>query len=153
MKRGAFAYSIIGLLIIGSFVGIIAVANYQAKIANVYPQVDCGDIESAYSNKLAEAAYNDYEFITDHNAKSSGVLGCFCKEQKDLGVETDTVYFDKDGSNGVAICESYYNDILEVFFWTSALSYSITGINYVLRMVCIMLVTWIGYKDETEQLI
>lgn len=40
-----------------------------------------------------------------------------------------------------------------MFFWTSALSYSITGINYVLRMVCIMLVTWIGYKDETEQLI
>lgn len=51
------------------------------------------------------------------------------------------------------ICKYYYDDMTELFFWTSGLSYSITGINYILRMICIGLVTWIGYKDETYQLI
>lgn len=35
---------------------------------------------------------------------------------------------------------------------TSALSYLLIGLNYVLRMVCIMMVDWIGYPTETERL-
>lgn len=42
--------------------------------------------------------------------------------------------------------------MLEVLFWTSSLGYVLTGINYVLRTVCIMLVAWIGYASETVKL-
>jgi len=35
---------------------------------------------------------------------------------------------------------------------TSALSYLLIGLNYVLRTVCIKMVDWIGYPTETERL-
>jgi len=39
-----------------------------------------------------------------------------------------------------------------VLLLTSALSYILIGINYVLRTICIMLVDWIGFPTETERL-
>jgi len=39
-----------------------------------------------------------------------------------------------------------------VYYWTTALSYLLIGINYILRTVCIMLVDWIGYSSETVRL-
>lgn len=39
-----------------------------------------------------------------------------------------------------------------MYYWTSALSYIIIGINYILRTVCIMLVDWIGFSTETVRL-
>lgn len=41
---------------------------------------------------------------------------------------------------------------MNVYVWTSALSYLLIGINYVLRTICIMLVDWIGYSTETVRL-
>jgi len=41
---------------------------------------------------------------------------------------------------------------MSVYLWTSALSYLLIGINYVLRTVCIMLVDWIGFSTETMRL-
>jgi hypothetical protein len=42
--------------------------------------------------------------------------------------------------------------VTTVLLWTSALSYLLIGINYILRTVCIMLVDWIGYSTETIRL-
>ena len=53
---------------------------------------------------------------------------------------------------GKYICEGYFDSVLNVLIWTSALSYLLIGINYILRTVCIMLVDWIGYPTETERL-
>lgn len=39
-----------------------------------------------------------------------------------------------------------------MYLWTTALSYLLIGINYVLRTVCIMLVDWIGFSTETVRL-
>jgi len=39
-----------------------------------------------------------------------------------------------------------------VYLWTSALSYLLIGINYILRTICIMLVDWIGFSTETVRL-
>ena len=47
---------------------------------------------------------------------------------------------------GKYICEGYFDSVLNVLIWTSALSYLLIGINYILRTVCIMLVDWIGYR-------
>lgn len=39
-----------------------------------------------------------------------------------------------------------------MYYWTTALSYLLIGINYILRTICIMLVDWIGYSTETIRL-
>ena len=39
-----------------------------------------------------------------------------------------------------------------MYLWTSALSYLLIGINYILRTICIMLVDWIGFSTETVRL-
>jgi len=39
-----------------------------------------------------------------------------------------------------------------VYYWTTALSYLLIGINYILRTVCIMLVDKIGFPTETMRL-
>ena len=55
-------------------------------------------------------------------------------------------------ADGDQICKYYYDNVFSVYLWTTALSYLLIGINYILRTICIMLVTWIGFKTETEQL-
>jgi hypothetical protein len=39
-----------------------------------------------------------------------------------------------------------------VLFWTNSIAYFLVGINYILRVFCIMLVDWIGYNTETIRL-
>ena len=58
-------------------------------------------------------------------------------------------YGQKDGK---PICGEYFAMADEVYYWTTALSYLLIGLNYILRMVCIMLVDWIGYPTETIRL-
>lgn len=41
---------------------------------------------------------------------------------------------------------------MSVYLWTTALSYLLIGINYILRTICIMLVDWIGFSTETVRL-
>lgn len=53
---------------------------------------------------------------------------------------------------GKQICNEYYQIAFEVFVWLNSLKYFITGVNFVLRTVCIKLVAWIGYPTETRQL-
>ena len=55
-------------------------------------------------------------------------------------------------AQGDFICEGYASAVTTVLLWTSALSYLLIGINYILRTVCIMLVDWIGYSTETVRL-
>ena len=50
------------------------------------------------------------------------------------------------------ICAEYQSIAFEVFVWLNSLKYFITGVNFVLRTVCIKLVQWIGYPTETQQL-
>ena len=40
-----------------------------------------------------------------------------------------------------------------MFLWLNSLKYFITGVNFVLRTVCIKLVAWVGYPTETMQLL
>jgi len=149
LKRGLIAYSIVALLILASFVGIFLVANYQAEVSGVFPQVNCSDVKEVYGDDLQNFAVQDYDFITSiAGTQSNGCLQCFCQDQYEAGVDSKETY----GSSAESICSFYWSDKLEILAWTKSLAYSITGINFVLRQICIMLVTWIGYKDETVQI-
>ena len=82
---------------------------------------------------------------------SSGCLQCFC--QQEFKDNPDTYLTETYGQvNGDTPCSYYAAQVSSVYLWTSALSYLLIGINYILRVVCIMLVDWIGFNTETERL-
>jgi len=57
-----------------------------------------------------------------------------------------------EAADGEPICQVFQSKVAAVYYWTTALSYLLIGINYILRTVCIMLVDWIGYDTETVRL-
>ena len=63
IKRQAFAFVVIAILLFGSFIVVFIVAQYSSKIANRYPQVDCDIIESNYGDQLQTYAVDDYNYI------------------------------------------------------------------------------------------
>jgi len=54
---------------------------------------------------------------------------------------------------GALICSEFSEIQTTVFLWLNSLKYFITGVNFILRTVCILLVAWIGYPTETEKLL
>ena len=52
-------------------------------------------------------------------------------------------------SAGKKICNEYSYIKITVFVMLNSLKYFITGVNYILRTICIKLVAWIGYPTET----
>ena len=89
--------------------------------------------------------------IANEGMPSSGALQCFCKAE--LEADYDKAISATYGhSQGKQICNEFQSISFEVFVWLNSLKYFITGVNYVLRTVCIKLVAWIGYPTETQQL-
>lgn len=89
--------------------------------------------------------------IKNDGLPSSGALQCFCKAAKEA--DYDMAMSNTFGHpKGKLICKEYYDIALEIFFWLNSLKYFITGVNFVLRTICIKLVAWIGYPTETRQL-
>lgn len=83
--------------------------------------------------------------------KSSGTLQCYCaSEFESLGEEAASTK--EYGPNNETICGDYFDLMLQIKFWKSALGYTLTGLSVVLRKIIIALVGWIGYKTETEKL-
>lgn len=151
--RQLIAFSVIVLLLSGSFAIIYQISMFSAGVAAVFPPTDCEGIDSSYTGDLyREYAIADYDFISTHvGEQSSGTLQCFC--QKEKKEHPDTYLTDTYGSSDdTKVCGKYAELASTVYYWTSALSYIIIGINYILRMVCIMLVDWIGFPTETSRL-
>jgi len=150
--RQIYAFVIIGVLLFGSMILIYWISAFSAEMAAVFPAVSCDGIKDAYGDSLETNAVADYDYIMDNPGQpSSGCLQCFCQQQfKDA---KDTYATDTYGqADGEPICGYYEGQVLSVYLWTTALSYLLIGINYVLRTVCIMLVDWIGFDTETLRL-
>jgi len=65
--RQLIAFSVIVLLLCGSFAVIYRISSYSAKVAAVFPPVDCEGIESNYvGDLLRQYAIQDYNYITEH---------------------------------------------------------------------------------------
>ena len=55
-------------------------------------------------------------------------------------------------ADGDLICDVFTKKMLKVKFWTKGISFFLIATNYVLRTICIMLVSWVGYSTETIKL-
>ena len=150
--RQCWAFTIIAVLLFGSAIFIYWISAFSAKMAVVYPPVECDNIAEAYGTDLQQYAVLDYDYIqANPGLPSSGCLQCFCQQEYEL--DADSTLTNSFGQvDDEPICDAYYSDAMSVYFWTTALSYLLIGINYILRTVCIMLVDWIGYATETERL-
>ena len=131
---------------------IYVISAYSANLAKVFPPTDCHGLELAYGDNLQEYAVMDYNYIQKTEAEpSSGCLQCFCQQQ--YKQNPDTYLTDSYGqAQKEPICEQYQEQVMSVYLWTTALSYLLIGLNYVLRTICIMLVDWIGFATETMRL-
>ena len=142
------------MLLFLSVIVIYMISASSADLAAVFPPADCDGLDDAYGDKMQPYAVADYNYINDAANKgkpSSGVLQCFCQDQiDDIGdAALSKSYGQADGD---FICNDYVVQARNVYFYTTALSYLLIGINYILRTVCIMLVDWIGFATETERL-
>ena len=80
--RSLIAFTIIGILLGGSFAFIYTVARKSSEIAREFPKVDCDAISATYGNQLQRYAAEDYDFVVENDGlPSSGALTCFCQEQ------------------------------------------------------------------------
>ena len=147
--RQLIAFTIIGILLFGSFAFIYKVARTSAEIAREFPKVDCEAVKSTYGNQLKTYAIEDYDFVVKNDGlPSSGALQCFCKAE--LANNYDSAMTSTYGHpQNKLICSEYSSIAFEVFVWLNSLKYFITGVNFVLRTICIALVKWIGYPTET----
>ena len=151
--RQLVAYTIIGVLLFGSFAFIYKVARTSAEIAREFPHRDCTAIESTYGSQLQRYAVEDYDFVVENDGlPSSGALQCFCKAEMENNYDAamSSTYGHPQKAK---ICSEYQSIAFEVFVWLNSLKYFITGVNFVLRTVCIKLVAWIGYPTETAALL
>ena len=152
-SREFIAFLIIGFLLFLSFLFIFKVSRLSSSIAKTFPAVSCEAINNNYGTQLQKFAIEDYDFIeANPGIASSGALKCFCTAE--LKNDLQKALYDTYGHpNGKTICWDYQYKVLEVFVWLNSLKYFITGVNFVLRTVCIALVAWIGYKTETIKLL
>ena len=105
-----------------------------------------------YGDHYRSYAVRDYEYVKEEDGRQAqGTLQCYCKE---VAAETDpdAVMEILRDTNGTDVCEDLAAKQGKVYLLTSALSYLLIGLNVVLRMVCIMIVDWIGYPTETKRL-
>lgn len=77
--RSIIAFSVVGVLLLGSFAFIYKVARTSADIAIEFPKVDCAAIADTYGTQLKKFASVDYDFVVNNDGlPSSGALQCFC---------------------------------------------------------------------------
>ena len=135
--RQLFAALIVSILLAFSFAFVYKVARTSSEIAREFPVVDCEAIRETYGDKLQRYAVADYDFVVQNEGlPSSGALKCFCSAElkRDYNYAVTSSY----GHPGkVQICEEYEFIIFEVFVWLNSLKYFITGVNVVLRLLCI----------------
>ena len=140
---------IIAILLACSFAFIFKVARTSAAIAREFPAVDCEAVKATYGTQLQRYALEDYDFVVTHDGlPSSGALTCFCNQElaENYSKAKESDYGHHQGKK---ICSEYEYIKIEVFVWLNSLKYFITGVNFVLRTICIKLVAWIGYPTET----
>lgn len=89
----------------------------------------------------------------------TGVLQCFCEDQKEKGVEDirDRVFETENGPIQVKerpiqepICDEYFGDIAWSGYLNQFVGYIIVSFNYVIRVLLIYLIGKIGHPTESQ---
>ena len=155
-KKGIIVFIIVALMLAVSFVIIFVLTNMSNEAVNKYPIVtDC----------TALAGYDDYDHLLEISTSvwkqnqaleelgkpvsyKSGYVQCFCI---DRAAEEDAVDVEY-GDENLKICEDYWASSSFAFIISNVIMVVIIGINTVIRMAAIALITWIRYDTMSEQM-
>ena len=77
---------------------------------------------------------------------SKGYVQCFCNDRYDAGDLSDATYGDEE----LPICLDYFDSMFTTLLLTNGIMVVIIAINYILKMITIELITWIGYDTHSE---
>lgn len=99
-------------------------------------------------NQYVLQEYNDYYNPAPNSEITplNGPLQCFCQGIQNISGNLNTIAI-----NNVAVCANYNTDQLLALIANQSVKYMIIGINFVLRMIIIYLITYIGKDTESEQ--
>ena len=98
-----------------------------------------------YDHAVQEYEYFSYTRNTDITPVLSGFYPSFCKVYSSNPERFIDIKVDK------TLCDMYNSDQLSILLSNQIVKFLIIGINVVLRMLIIKLITYIGVDTESEQ--
>ena len=139
-----------------SFIIIFVLQSASDKALHKYPLVsDCSLLIGAdNADFMEQSAIFTYKTNTalEKEGKtvsySKGYVQCFCDTRAEAGDQADAVYGDED----LAVCEDYFGSYYTTLLLTNTVMVVIIAINYILKMACIALITWIKYDTYSEMM-
>lgn len=157
LKKSIVVYLIITLLLVGSFVVIFIFSDISAKALNKYPIIaDCDTALINYDDPkfIEQAAILEYRTNSalEEQGKSvsyTGYVQCFCTDRAAAGDATDATYNNAKGQE-FTVCQDYFDSAFTTLILTNGIMVLIIAINYILKMVTISMITWIGYDTHSE---
>jgi len=125
-----------------------------------YPKVDCGAFTEEYEGRHAQFqddAISEFRVnLAYTKAKKqthfTGVMQCFCADEKAEGVLSDKNYVFTGETDGVEMCKAYNDDKITSKVYGQCIAFIIIAINLVLKTVIIKGITWVGEDTNSEQL-
>ncbi|CDW71360.1 UNKNOWN [Stylonychia lemnae] len=166
IKRTFIVVSCVLLLLSISFIIIFACSKIANKAILKYPAVDCDDVAKIQGNSFAANAFAEWDRNFDKEDKEKeepiymSTVKCFCEfQQKNDKFFTkyslvDGVRLEDETNSQVQkpICYTYMQDKLLSYILGGIMSLAIVVINFVLRIVLINLIKWIGEDTYSQQL-
>lgn len=150
IKKTLIVWFIIFLVLLGAFIVFFVLKKNLLTNQQMYASPDCSIVESLLPDEelLQLGAITEYENFFKHETieRLNGVLECYCKKKKSEGFDIDT--FKPEGYEE-AICAQYSSDQFWGFAMAQVVTFLVVVINYVLRLLMITLIQYIGYKTET----
>lgn len=147
-----------------SFVLIFYCSQEANKPLMKYPPIDCEDMEETQGDSFQVNAYGEYDRNFDAKGKEidepiyMGVLKCYC----DRNVQFTPGFSKSSYVEGLSrftgtkveaqICKKYFSDTFNAKIIGYSMSVVIVTINFMLRLVVIRWVKWIGHDTHSSQI-
>jgi hypothetical protein len=161
-RRSLRALAAIVCLLLISFLTIYYFKSKGINTSRMYPSISQSEIlrlyqtpkentldnskmQLFYDHAVQEYEYFSYTRNTDITPVLSGFYPSFCKVYSSNPERFIDIKVDK------TLCDMYNSDQLSILLSNQIVKFLIIGINVVLRMLIIKLITYIGVDTESEQ--
>lgn len=159
--RMALVVLIVVIILAFAFTVMVNLKKKALAANNKYLKQDCGEISSIYGGNLTQDYAVD-EWFTYYqpgpNEKKkeriSGVLDCFCQEQKKIygfGVG-QVVYDDREENQRAPICSEWLQDIYRVKAVGITISTGINVMNVIFKLLLVKLVEFVRQDTKSAQM-
>mmetsp|Transcript_41117 Transcript_41117/g.30242 ORF Transcript_41117/g.30242 Transcript_41117/m.30242 type:complete len:204 (+) Transcript_41117:115-726(+) len=144
-KRNIFFTACIWLVMLGIFWLQSYAMRQQLLNSKNYGDSDCLAIVDLFDGNFSSRdfkLYAAYDMQPTLRGEGAGFYECYCQNfLKELTLEE---------RQDIALCNSYFEDMIKGFATSEGLAYAIVVINYLLRSVNMFFIDYIGYDTESE---